>query len=221
MHPSLCLPSSAIFQCIFKIFQIIDDFPRFYFFLLIQTYKYQNFPTSVKFCIQFYLIQWHFKGCNKHIKKCSSSERPCSNRTEQVKLLKYVFPHKKTLLFGEKKIGTSHQKPKVKNQLKIRYLLLIQTRCISRGIIYLLNTLTTMCIVIFIIIERVTRQFNRCLLCEFGTNSTNSNGLYQTLIKNLHFEWTPMVPMGRISDVVRSYIFWISNSNGRQYKTNI
>ena len=35
MHPSLNLPSSTIIQCIFKIFQIIDDFPRFYFSLFL------------------------------------------------------------------------------------------------------------------------------------------------------------------------------------------
>ena len=95
MHPSLHLPICTIIQCIFKIFQIIVDYSKTVFFLFlnffqIQTYKNQNGISSVKFCIQFYLIQWHFKGCNKHIKKCSSSERPCS-------LLNLEIDMKKTL----------------------------------------------------------------------------------------------------------------------------
>ena len=62
IHPSLHLPISTIIQCIFKIFQIIVDFKKIvYFFFLhffqIQIYKYQNCPTSVKICIQFYLIK--------------------------------------------------------------------------------------------------------------------------------------------------------------------
>ena len=81
-NASLTAPSiSTIIQCIFKTFQIIVNFSNFVFhflnFFRIQTYKYQNVISTVKFCIPFYLIQWHFKGCNKHIKKCSSSERPC------------------------------------------------------------------------------------------------------------------------------------------------
>ena len=42
MHPSLYLPISNIIQCIFKIFQIIDEFPKKNLFLnlfQIQTYK--------------------------------------------------------------------------------------------------------------------------------------------------------------------------------------
>ena len=48
---------STIFQCIFKIFQIIVNFSKLLFFLFlnilqIQSSKYQNVWISVKFCIQ-------------------------------------------------------------------------------------------------------------------------------------------------------------------------
>ena len=67
MHPSLHLQINIINQCIFKKIQIIDEFQKFYFFLFLnilqnQTYKYQNVPTWVKFCIQFNIIKWHLKG---------------------------------------------------------------------------------------------------------------------------------------------------------------
>ena len=57
-NPSLTAPSiSTIFQCIFKIFQIIVYFSKIAFFSFlkffqIQTYEYQNVPTFPLYCLE-------------------------------------------------------------------------------------------------------------------------------------------------------------------------